>query len=106
MNEYTYYLCNCGEEFCNSSRCPSCEAQSKESMRIEFYCCEFMKQQLQFNCKQHLEQRCPQQVIKKTSSNCLMILDNYENAMTGYIVNFCPSCGSERTVRLLKYQND
>jgi len=54
------------------------------------YCCEFIEQQLNYDCKQH-GSGCPDIGIRLTKNIELMLIaPNAE-----YICNYCPSCGKK-----------
>jgi len=58
------------------------------------YCCEFMRQQLNYDCSEHGPD-CPDVIIKLDSSS----LNKGKLTLLGrnaeYECNFCPSCGTQ-----------
>lgn len=56
----------------------------------EEYCCEFMKQQLNYTCEQHGDGKlCPDVVVSMTSNGTLQLIARNAN----YFCAYCPSCG-------------
>ena len=58
------------------------------------YCCEFMKQQLNYTCIQH-GNKCPDIIIEISEAQFYKGGLSLIGRNAEYICNYCPSCGTE-----------